>query len=86
MQVSVFFTFWGLFALVKPERRRKTGKDWMTKALGVTFGPDGKLYGGTLDGKIYRFALDAVGGFHPQFLRYSYLEDLELPAPELGTA
>jgi len=35
MEVSVFFTFWGLFALVKPERRRKTGKDWMTKALGA---------------------------------------------------
>ncbi len=34
MEVSVFFTFWGLFPLVKPERRRKTGKDWMTKALG----------------------------------------------------
>jgi len=35
MEVGVFFTFWGLFALVKPERRRKTGKDWMTKALGA---------------------------------------------------
>jgi peroxiredoxin family protein len=35
MEVSVFFTFWGLFPLVKPERRRHTGKDWMTKALGV---------------------------------------------------
>jgi peroxiredoxin family protein len=35
MDVSVFFTFWGLFPLVKPERRRKTGKDWMTKALGA---------------------------------------------------
>jgi peroxiredoxin family protein len=35
MEVSVFFTFWGLFPLVKPERRRKTGKDWMTKALGM---------------------------------------------------
>jgi peroxiredoxin family protein len=35
MEVSVFFTFWGLFPLVKPERRHKTGKDWMTKALGV---------------------------------------------------
>ena len=34
MEVSVFFTFWGLFPLVKPERARKTGKDWMTKALG----------------------------------------------------
>src|SRR3990172_2577325 len=32
--VCVFFTFWGLFPLVKPERARKTGKDWMTKALG----------------------------------------------------
>jgi peroxiredoxin family protein len=31
MQVSVFFTFWGLFALAKPGRR--TGKDWMTKML-----------------------------------------------------
>ena len=35
MEVGVFFTFWGLFPLVRPERRRKTGKDWMTKALGV---------------------------------------------------
>ena len=35
MEVSVFFTFWGLFPLVRPERRRRTGKDWMTKALGV---------------------------------------------------
>jgi peroxiredoxin family protein len=34
MEVSLFFTFWGLFALVKPEKRR-TGKDWMTKALSV---------------------------------------------------
>jgi peroxiredoxin family protein len=31
----VFFTFWGLFALVKPEHRRRTGKDWMTKMLGA---------------------------------------------------
>ena len=34
MEVKVFFTFWGLFPLVKPERARKTGKDWMTKVLG----------------------------------------------------
>jgi peroxiredoxin family protein len=32
MEVSVFFTFWGLFALVKPGKRI-TGKDWMTKML-----------------------------------------------------
>ncbi|HSJ49785.1 MAG TPA: DsrE/DsrF/DrsH-like family protein [Actinomycetota bacterium] len=35
MEVSVFFTFWGLFPLVRPERARRTGKEWMTKALGV---------------------------------------------------
>jgi peroxiredoxin family protein len=34
MEVSAFFTFWGLFALVKPERRL-IGKDWMTKMLSV---------------------------------------------------
>lgn len=34
MQVSVFFTFWGLFALVKPGKRL-TGREWMTKALSV---------------------------------------------------
>ena len=34
MEVSVFFTFWGLFPLVRPDRARTTGKDWMTKALG----------------------------------------------------
>ncbi len=34
MQVSAFFTFWGLFALVKPEKRI-TGKEWITKALSV---------------------------------------------------
>ena len=34
MEVSVFFTFWGLFALVKPEKR-STGKEWMTRALSV---------------------------------------------------
>jgi peroxiredoxin family protein len=32
MEVACFFTFWGLFALVKPERRI-TGKDWMTKMM-----------------------------------------------------
>jgi peroxiredoxin family protein len=34
MEVSMFFTFWGLFAVVKPEKRL-TGKEWMTKALSV---------------------------------------------------
>ncbi len=34
MEVSAFFTFWGLFALVKPEKRF-TGKEWMTKSLSI---------------------------------------------------
>jgi peroxiredoxin family protein len=33
MEAVVFFTFWGLFALVKPEKARRTGKNWMTKML-----------------------------------------------------
>jgi peroxiredoxin family protein len=33
MEAVVFFTFWGLFALVKPGRR--TGSNWMTKMLSV---------------------------------------------------
>jgi peroxiredoxin family protein len=34
MEVSVFFTFWGLFAIVKPEVRI-TGANWMQKAMSV---------------------------------------------------
>jgi peroxiredoxin family protein len=34
MQASVFFTFWGLFALVKPEVRI-TGENWMQKMLSM---------------------------------------------------
>lgn len=34
MQVSVFFTFWGLFALVKPGVRI-TGDNWMQKAFSI---------------------------------------------------
>jgi peroxiredoxin family protein len=55
MEVSVFFTFWGLFPLVKPERRRKTGKDWMTKALGV-MNP-----GSTQKAKLSRYNFAGVG-------------------------
>ncbi|HYF27226.1 MAG TPA: DsrE/DsrF/DrsH-like family protein [Baekduia sp.] len=32
MDVAVFFTFWGLFSLVK-EEKRLTGSNWMTKGL-----------------------------------------------------
>jgi peroxiredoxin family protein len=34
MQVSIFFTFWGLFPLVRPEIRM-TGKNWMQKMLAI---------------------------------------------------
>ena len=34
MQVSIFFTFWGLFALVRPEVRI-TGTNWMQKMLAM---------------------------------------------------
>jgi peroxiredoxin family protein len=34
MDVAVFFTFWGLFSLVK-EDRRLTGDNWMTKGLSL---------------------------------------------------
>jgi peroxiredoxin family protein len=34
MQASVFFTFWGLFAIVKPEVR-VTGSNWMQKMMSV---------------------------------------------------
>jgi peroxiredoxin family protein len=55
MTVNVFFTFWGLFPLVKPERRRKTGKDWMTKALGV-MNP-----GSTQKAKLSRYQFAGMG-------------------------
>lgn len=38
MEVTIFFTFWGLFSLVK-EERRITGSDWMTKALATMNAP-----------------------------------------------
>ncbi len=34
MDVAVFFTFWGLFPLVR-ENKRITGSNWMTKALSM---------------------------------------------------
>lgn len=34
MDVAVFFTFWGLFPLVR-EDRRVTGSNWMTRALSL---------------------------------------------------
>lgn len=34
MQVTLFFTFWGLFTLKRPDVKI-TGENWMTKMLGV---------------------------------------------------
>lgn len=34
MEVSIFFTFWGFFPLVRPEKRI-TGKNWMQKMLSI---------------------------------------------------
>jgi len=71
MEVSVFFTFWGLFALVKPERRRKTGKDWMTRALGQ-MNP-----GSTAKAKLSRYNF---GGMGPWMLG-KVAEDYKTPHP-----
>ena len=38
MDVTIFFTFWGLFSLVRDERRL-TGEDWMTKMLAAMNAP-----------------------------------------------
>lgn len=34
MEVSIFFTFWGFFPLVRPEKRI-TGTNWMQRALSI---------------------------------------------------
>ena len=71
MEVNVFFTFWGLFPLVKPERARKTGKDWMTKALG-RMNP-----GSTQKAKLSRLNF---GGMGPWMLG-KVAEDYKTPHP-----
>jgi peroxiredoxin family protein len=71
MEVSVFFTFWGLFPLVKPERRRKTGKDWMTKALGA-MNP-----GSTQKAKLSRYQFAGMG----PWMLGKVAEDYKTPHP-----
>jgi peroxiredoxin family protein len=44
MDVAVFFTFWGLFSLVR-EDRRITGTNWMTKALSMMNHPSAQHAG-----------------------------------------
>ncbi len=71
MEVSVFFTFWGLFPLVKPERRRKTGRDWMTKALGA-MNP-----GSTQKAKLSRYQFAGMG----PWMLGKVAEDYKTPHP-----
>ena len=44
MDVAVFFTFWGLFSLVR-EDKRITGTNWMTKALSMMNHPSAQHAG-----------------------------------------
>jgi GT2 family glycosyltransferase len=68
-----------LFGLSRPSSRRA----WLSPSLYSLYPLDiaevtetNWLWGCNLT--VRRPAFDAVGGFHPQMLRYSYLEDLEL--------
>jgi len=71
MEVSVFFTFWGLFALVKPEHRNKSGKDWMTKMLG-RMNP-----GSTSKAKLSRYNFAGMG----PWMLGKVAEDYKTPHP-----
>jgi peroxiredoxin family protein len=44
MDVAVFFTFWGLFSLVR-EEKRLTGTNWMTRALSAMNRPSARHAG-----------------------------------------
>src|SRR2546427_12510415 len=59
MQATVFFTFWGLFSLVKPDVRI-TGEHWMQKMLSV-MNP-----GGAHKGKLSKLNF---GGAGPAMMR-----------------
>jgi peroxiredoxin family protein len=69
MEVSVFFTFWGLFALAKPGRR--TGKDWMTKMLSA-MNP-----GSTSKAKLSRYNFAGMG----PWMLGKIAEDYKTPHP-----
>lgn len=70
MEVSAFLTFWGLFALVKPERRL-TGRDWMTKMLSV-MNP-----GATKRAKLSRYNFAGMG----PWMLGKVAEDYKTPHP-----
>jgi peroxiredoxin family protein len=69
MEVSVFFTFWGLFALAKSGRR--TGKDWMTKMLSA-MNP-----GSTSKAKLSRYNFAGMG----PWMLGKIAEDYKTPHP-----
>jgi peroxiredoxin family protein len=71
MQATVFFTFWGLFQLVKPEVR-VTGDHWMQKMLSV-MNP-----GGAQRGKLSKLNFAGAG---PQMMR-KLARDYKVPEPQ----
>jgi peroxiredoxin family protein len=75
MQSTVFFTFWGLFALVKPEKRL-TGNFWMTRALSVLHPP------GPHRAKLSRYHMGKAGPWMMKRIakRYKVPEPKELLA------
>jgi peroxiredoxin family protein len=71
MQATVFFTFWGLFSLVKPGVR-VTGEHWMQKMLSV-MNP-----GGAHKGKLSKLNF---GGAGPAMMR-KLARDYKVPEPQ----
>ena len=71
MESSVFFTFWGLFALVKPGTRI-TGENWMQKMLSV-MNP-----GGAHKGKLSKLHFAGAG---PKMMR-KLAKDYKVPQPQ----
>ncbi|MEX2275587.1 MAG: DsrE/DsrF/DrsH-like family protein [Actinomycetota bacterium] len=72
MQAQVFFTFWGLFALVKPGVRI-TGDNWMQKMLSV-MNP-----GATQKAKLSKMQFAGAG---PAMMR-KLANDQKVPSPEV---
>src|SRR5947199_5092102 len=71
MEASVFFTFWGLFAIVKPGVRI-TGENWMQKMMSV-MNP-----GSAQKAKLSRYHFAGVG---PAMFK-KLADDHQVPKPE----
>ena len=72
MQAQVFFTFWGLFTLVKPGTR-VTGDNWMQKMLSVMNAP------ATQKAKLSKLQFAGAG---PAMMR-KLADDRKVPSPEV---